>query len=60
MIDIWNNEIPGFNEEIAQDRPHLEQYLIKNVNKKLITAFIICPGGSYTHKAEHEGIPVGK
>lgn len=60
MIDIWNNEIPGFNEEIAQDRPHLEPYLIKNANKKLIPAFIICPGGSYTHKAEHEGVPVGK
>lgn len=59
MINIWNEEVIGFEEEKGQNEPNLEPYLI-NSNKNLMPAIIVCPGGAYTHKAAHEGEPIAK
>lgn len=58
MIEIYNGVIPGFDDSINQRKPCLDQYLINDDDEH--PAFIICPGGAYTHKAEHEGWPIAK
>lgn len=58
MIEIYNTVIPGFNEEINQNRPSIEPYVIDN--KENAPAIIICPGGAYIRKADHEGGPIAK
>ncbi len=58
MINIWDKEVIGFEEKIGQKKPNLTSYLIGS--NKLIPAIIICPGGAYTHKAQHEGEPIAQ
>lgn len=58
MLDIWEKEITGFDEKIRQNKPNLTPFLVE---KSIITpAIIVCPGGGYTHKADHEGEPIAK
>lgn len=57
MIPLWENEIPLFDEE-SEFIPYLEPYVVDNQN--LSSCIIVCPGGGYTHRAEHEGAPVAK
>lgn len=47
-MDLWK-ETPGFCEE----KPVLTAYIPEN--KKIDSAIVICPGGGYEHRAEHEG-----
>lgn len=58
MIDLWNENIIGFNENIGQNKPNLTPYIIEK--NELLSAVIVCPGGGYTHKAEHEGEPIAR
>lgn len=58
MLDIWNGEILGFDEKIGQNRPNLTPYLLGSNQAE--PAIIVCPGGGYTHKAQHEGAPIAE
>jgi len=58
MLNLWENEIEGFDEKIGQNKPNLTPYLIEK--DTLTPAIVVCPGGGYTHKAAHEGEPIAK
>ncbi|MTI60445.1 MAG: alpha/beta hydrolase [Firmicutes bacterium] len=58
MIDIWDGEIPGYNPDISDVAPGLEPYIVDN--NKLKGVILICPGGGYDHRADHEGRPVAE
>jgi acetyl esterase/lipase len=58
MINLWENEIIGFDEKIGQNRPNMTPYLIESGES--LPAIIICPGGGYTHKSEKEGKPIAQ
>ncbi len=49
---LWENGTPGFVSEYGQDEPSLTPYLLENGKKN--TCIIVCPGGGYMYKAEHE------
>lgn len=57
-MDIWNGEVTGFDEKNGQNKPNLTPYLIEK--DTLTPAIIVCPGGGYTHKAQHEGSPIAE
>ncbi len=52
-INIWGENIPGFNPEFKQAVPTLKPYLIESNEPSGVV--IVCPGGGYIHKAAHEG-----
>lgn len=54
-IPLWDNIPPHWNDSISQDVPSLTPYLPSPDVEKKRGAIIICPGGSYVMKAEHEG-----
>lgn len=59
MIKIWpEGEVPGFNPEFGQPVPTLDPYLVTSDN--LTPAMVICPGGAYISKADHEGKEIAK
>ena len=51
VIDLWENSAPFYKE--GCESPTLVYYPAKE--KKGNGAVVICPGGGYHHKAEHEG-----
>lgn len=59
-INLWKNEPPFFNEnynnEQNEQTPTITPYLVND--NKYHSAIIICPGGGYNHRAEHEGKPI--
>ena len=60
MIHIYNDVVPGYNSEIDQAIPGIEPYLAESKDNKKMPALILCQGGAYTHKAQHEGEPIAK
>ncbi|WP_121664846.1 alpha/beta hydrolase [Metabacillus litoralis] len=55
---LWSGSPPFFKEEDEETLPSLTPYLVKeSVNRG---AIIICPGGGYQRRANHEGEPVAK
>ncbi|WAM34280.1 alpha/beta hydrolase [Caldicellulosiruptor morganii] len=57
MIPLWQDNIPLYDDQHAFV-PYLEPYLIENGTQN--PCIIVFPGGGYTHRAEHEAIPVAK
>lgn len=61
VIDLWPNNIPGYNPDISGEIPGITPYL-QNTGKpdmgKPHGAVIVCPGGSYEMKSDYEGEPV--
>lgn len=57
-IYLWENEVPYYDESIGQEKPGITPYLVED--GKVHGAMIVCPGGGYTMKAEHEGEPIAK
>ncbi|MDF2684924.1 MAG: alpha/beta hydrolase [Clostridia bacterium] len=53
---LWA-KTPLFDESIDQKEPAITPYLIKSNNRSCV---IVCPGGGYAMKAEHEGAPIAK
>jgi acetyl esterase/lipase len=45
-------------DQFNQETPRITSYLLKG--KGPFPVVIVCPGGSYTHHADHEGEPVAK
>jgi len=50
MMKLWNGNIPYYNEEYDFE-PYLTPYLVDGAKK----AVVVCPGGGYCMRAEHEG-----
>ncbi|SFL45909.1 alpha/beta hydrolase [Halanaerobium salsuginis] len=57
MIDIWQNQVPGFKHNLTDPAPGLAKYLINQSDRP---AILILPGGGYTHRADHEGQAVAE
>ena len=56
MTNLWEKNIPGFDLAIDQKAPNITPYLVKT--DKPHGAVIVCPGGGYWGKADHEGVPI--
>ena len=57
-IPLWESTPPGYNPAFSSEQPALTPYLIKRRGPG--SAVIVCPGGGYSHRAEHEGEPVAR
>jgi acetyl esterase/lipase/lysophospholipase L1-like esterase len=57
-IRLWSNNAPGANGTAAEDIPTLTPFVPKE--KANGSAVIVCPGGGYSHLADHEGRPVAE
>jgi len=57
-IKLWPNGAPGALGSEPDDTPTLTPYLPSQ--KSTGAAVIVCPGGGYTHLADHEGRPVAE
>jgi acetyl esterase/lipase/lysophospholipase L1-like esterase len=57
-IKLWPNGAPGAVGNDADDIPTLTPFLPSE--KASGAAIIVCPGGGYTHLADHEGRPVAE
>lgn len=55
-IKLWENGTPGFLPEYGQEEPSITPYLLDNGKKN--GCIIVCPGGAYSGKAEHERGPI--
>ncbi|WP_251551559.1 alpha/beta hydrolase [Neobacillus muris] len=55
---LWNGEIPFLQLDDQENPPTLIPFLVKESANK--AAMIVCPGGGYHHRANHEGEPVAR
>src|SRR5437870_6888064 len=58
-IILWPNGAPGAVGKEPIDIPTLTPYLAPK-EKATCAAVIVCPGGGYSHLADHEGRPVAE
>lgn len=58
-IELWPDKIPYAVENKREDPPILTPYLTAP-EQRSGGAVIICPGGGYTNRADHEGEPIAK
>jgi acetyl esterase/lipase len=58
-IVLWPGGAPGALGSEPVDVPTLTPYLLPK-EKRSGAAIIVCPGGGYTHLADHEGGPVAE
>lgn len=56
MIKLWEGETPGYNPDFQQSEPSITPYIIPSETAH--GAVIVCPGGGYARKSDHEGGPV--
>lgn len=56
IIDLWTKEkTPLFDESITEQKiPNLTPYIVDGAK----TAVVVCPGGGYAGKADHENEPI--
>lgn len=56
-IKLWENKIPFYNEDFQtkdnENTATINAYTVDDGKKH--SAVVICPGGGYTHRANHEG-----
>jgi acetyl esterase/lipase len=57
-VPLWEGPVPGALGEAEEDRPTLVPHLAEGAQKR--AAVIVCPGGGYARRAEHEGEPVAR
>src|SRR5438132_6820106 len=58
-IILWPNGAPGAAGKESNDIPTLTPYFAPK-EKATGAAVIVCPGGGYSHLADHEGRPVAE
>jgi len=61
MLDpvlLWPKGAPRAKGNDPEDRPHLIPFLLPGPEKR--PAIVVCPGGGYAGRAEHEGEPVAE
>ena len=54
ILPLWNGRAPYTDQSPDQAQPSLKAFPVKGAQ----TAMVICPGGGYVMKAEHEGDPI--
>jgi acetyl esterase/lipase len=57
-IRLWEKDIPLFDPTLSPEIPAIDVYRAKS--KKANGAVIVCPGGGYERRAEHEGEPIAQ
>lgn len=57
-VPLWTNDVPAFDAAWGQPVPSLTPYPL--VASRPYGAVIICPGGGYGGRADHEGEPVAR
>ena len=56
---LWKKgKTPYYNPKFDQDEPYLSSYILND--GKVHGAVIVCPGGAYAMKSEHEGRPIAE
>lgn len=55
-ILLWPDGAPMFQAEYGQPQPSLAAFPVSNSRG----AVVVCPGGAYVYKAEHEGVPIAR
>lgn len=60
VIQLWPGELPYAQEHVQEERPVLTPYLLEASEEEQRAAIIVCPGGGYGFRAEHEGPPVAE
>ncbi len=59
IFPLWEpGRVPYFDDSYGQQPPSLTSYLLRDGVKK--GCVIVCPGGAYAMKADHEGGPVAE
>lgn len=58
-IELWPEGAPHASGADEEDRPRLVPYLVKS-HEGPVGCVIVCPGGGYARRAEHEGGPVAE
>ncbi|NLW55040.1 MAG: alpha/beta hydrolase [Firmicutes bacterium] len=58
QIDLWESMPPGYNPAFSPEKPALTFYPVES--SQPVPTVIVCPGGGYNHRAEHEGEPVAR
>ncbi|MBQ6951603.1 MAG: alpha/beta hydrolase [Clostridia bacterium] len=53
---LWEKEAPYSEYSKDQPQPSLEAFPVPGSRG----AMVVCPGGGYTHKAAHEGVPIAR
>lgn len=56
MYNLWT-KTPLFDENIDQKQPSITPYITNSKNRSCV---IVCPGGGYAMKADHEGKPIAE
>ena len=56
-LDLWPEGAPAARGSTREDRPWLEVYAPQNLSANA-PAILICPGGGYAMRAEHEAAPI--
>ena len=64
-IKLWEKDVPYFKEEYGQPAPTLTPFILptekdENGNDIKRGCVIVCPGGAYQFRADHEGAPVAE
>lgn len=57
-ILLWPDGAPGAMGDGPEDRPRLTAVLPTSAEPT--AAVVVCPGGGYSHRAVHEGLPVAQ
>lgn len=57
-LPLYEGEIPGYEEALGQRKPSILFFSADTTEAR--GCVLVLAGGSYTHKAVHEGIPVAK
>ncbi|GGF96499.1 alpha/beta hydrolase [Paenibacillus abyssi] len=57
MFELWPDGAPFAQGAADEDRPALFPYLLEGDNH---AAVIVCPGGGYGRRADHEGEPIAR
>lgn len=60
IIELWPEALPYAQEGVQEERPTLTPYLLPAAGGKANPAVIVCPGGGYARRADHEGRPVAE
>ncbi|MFA9557804.1 alpha/beta hydrolase [Evansella sp. AB-rgal1] len=56
-IPLWHDDAPYAKGSTEEDIPALIPYLLDGENNSVV---IVCPGGGYARRANHEGEPIAK
>ena len=57
-IKLWENSTPYYNEEYGQPETTITPYLVDKPERH--GCVVVCPGGGYVMRADHEGRPIAE